>query len=141
MRINSGPCQLYQMSVPPSGAADTVPPSLRQYIGQYYEIQNSTFNSSSPIYVSRPPSNLTSGSSATVPSVWLYYNPSTDRWELADSYLTTRTVLLGYSHPLQSGQFGQPQPSTGPEAVYGLPWTFVNGNYTVNNVTFSCTCT
>ena len=89
------------------------------YLGQYYELQDDTFSSTSPIYVTR--SNA---------SIWLYYNFKEGRWELGDRISAVNYVVFAFSSNTSSYD--------APPAV--SDWTFPAENTTVFAVTLSCTC-
>lgn len=113
------------MSAPETDVAQF--PQLSSYVNRYFEIQNSTFNATSPLYTSRVPSN-----GSTSSTVWLYFSETSDRWQLADSYNTFDTIIIAYSELTDSQSTSSPPSSS--------TWTFVDGNVAINNVSFMCTC-
>lgn len=109
----AGPCQLYCMESSMSNATG----NLDAYLGQYYELQDNTFSSTSPVYVTRSNS-----------SIWLYYNFDEGRWELGDRISNVNVVVYAYSSNTSSFD--------APPGV--ADWTFPVENATVSNVTFIC---
>ena len=70
------------------GATHPYSPLLSPYLGQQYELQPHTYNSSLPVYHAR------AASAAAAP--WVYYNQDVGQWQIADAFMGQKVGTGGF---------------------------------------------
>ena len=128
----SDPCPL--LLIAQKNQSSVGGPSSPFFLGGFYELQPSTYNSSRPVYVQRNDNTSTT----TAAAVWIYYDDVAARWEIADYFRSANVFAFVNS----TADAPQDIAAVNGTTVGGWSLAVNNGSgfAVVHGISLTCTC-